>query len=69
MEKPNYGDFLVGVIISISASFISSLGVNMQALALKVERQHNIATESPLLGHSSDIDLENDDICPDRYWY
>jgi hypothetical protein len=68
MEKTNYGDFLIGVLISVAASFVSSLGVNMQALGLKVERQHNIATESPLLGHSSEVHLETD-VCPDRYWY
>lgn len=42
-------DILIGVAISLLTSALSSIGVNLQALALQRERDLNLAVETPLL--------------------
>jgi hypothetical protein len=54
-------NFLIGVSISVTASFLASLGVNLQAGALKKERERNAATETPLL-EESDINVSLESI-------
>ncbi|KAI8911620.1 hypothetical protein EDD86DRAFT_245889 [Gorgonomyces haynaldii] len=58
---PEIVNLVIGVSVSLGFSCISSLGVNLQANALKQERQENYRTES-LLVDESDSELSDSEI-------
>lgn len=58
MTTENTTNFIIGVSISLLASFMSSLGVNIQAAALQKDRIANELQETPLL-EESDLDAES----------